>query len=69
MQQPGWAGIDQQERIIGARAIELLISIFQAGERGVPETPLRLMVEGKWREGPTVQKVGDPAQQLLRALE
>jgi LacI family transcriptional regulator len=69
MQQPGWAGIDQQERVIGARAIELLISIFQAGERGIPETPLRLLVEGKWKDGPTVCKIGEPAQELLMALE
>jgi len=69
MQQPGWAGIDQQERIIGARAIELLISIFQAGERGVPDTPLRLLVEGKWKDGPTVRTVGEPAKELLAALE
>lgn len=68
-QQPGWSGLDQQERIIGARAVELLISIFQAGERGVPDTPLRLLVEGKWRDGPTVQRVAEPAQELLNALE
>jgi LacI family transcriptional regulator len=69
MQQPGWAGIDQQERTIGARAIELLISIFQAGERGVPDTALRMLVEGKWQEGPTVAMVGDPAQEVLAAIE
>ncbi len=68
-QQPDWAGIDQQERMIGARAIELLISIFQAGERGVPETPIRLLVEGKWVPGATVGAVGQPAPELLAALE
>ncbi|MBI5382597.1 MAG: LacI family DNA-binding transcriptional regulator [Opitutae bacterium] len=69
MQQPGWAGIDQQERIIGARAVELLISIFQAGERGVPDTPLRMLVEGKWYDGVTVRSVGAPVSELLGALE
>jgi len=69
MQQPGWAGVDQQERIIGARAVELLISIFQAGERGVPQTAMRMLVDGKWVDGPTVQKLGAPAQDLLTALE
>jgi len=68
-QQPGWAGIDQQERMVGARAIELLISIFQAGERGVPDTPLRLLVEGKWFDGDTVRAVGEPQPELLVALE
>jgi LacI family transcriptional regulator len=68
-QQTGWAGIDQQERMVGARAIELLISIFQAGERGVPDTPLRLLVEGKWFDGETVRAVGEPQPELLVALE
>jgi LacI family transcriptional regulator len=68
-QQPGWAGIDQQEHMVGARAIELLISIFQAGERGVPDTPLRLLVEGKWIDGETVRAVGEPQPELLVALE
>jgi LacI family transcriptional regulator len=69
IQQPGWSGISQQERTIGARAVELLISIFQAGERGVPDTPLRMLVEGKWQDGNTVRKIGDPAQEVLAALE
>ena len=69
MQQPGWSGIDQQERMVGARATELLISIFQAGERGVPETPLRLLVEGKWHDDATTSSVGAPAQELLVALD
>jgi LacI family transcriptional regulator len=54
--------------MIGARAVELLISIFQAGERGVPETPIRLLVEGKWVPGETVSAVGEPAPELLAAL-
>lgn len=69
MQQPGWSGIDQQEHIIGARAVELLISIFQAGERGVPDTALRLLVEGRWHEGSTTASIGDPAQEVLAAIE
>jgi len=69
MQQPGWAGVDQQEKLIGARAIELLISIFQAGERGVPETALRMLVEGKWQEGPTVRAIGEPANDVLGSIK
>lgn len=68
-QDPGISGIDQQEQKIGARAIEFLISIFQAGERGVPETPLRMLVEGKWVDRQTTRKVGPPALELLKGLE
>ncbi len=65
---PDWSGIDQQEKEIGARAVELLISLFQSGERGVPATPLRLLVEGRWIETGTVKKLGPPATELLKRL-
>jgi DNA-binding LacI/PurR family transcriptional regulator len=65
---PGWSGIDQQEKEIGARAVELLISLFQSGERGVPATPLRLLVEGRWIDSGTVKKIGPPATELLKHL-
>lgn len=64
----GWSGIDQQERQIGARAIELLISLFQSGERGAPGTPIRLLVEGRWIAGDSTRQVGPPATELLRRL-
>ncbi|MFA6287129.1 MAG: substrate-binding domain-containing protein [Opitutaceae bacterium] len=65
---PGWSGIDQQEKEIGARAVELLISLFQSGERGVPATPLRLLVEGRWIDAGTVKKIGPPMADLLKRL-
>ena len=63
-----WSGIDQQERQIGARAVELLISLFQSGERGAPGTPIRLLVEGRWITGDSTRKVGPPAMELLKRL-
>jgi DNA-binding LacI/PurR family transcriptional regulator len=65
---PQWTGIDQQEKEVGARAVELLISLFQTGERGVPATPLRLLVEGRWIDGGTVKKIGPPVSELLERL-
>ena len=65
---PQWTGLDQQEKEIGARAVELLISLFQTGERGVPTTPLRLLVEGRWADGGTVKKIGPPNTELLVRL-
>ena len=65
---PSWTGIDQQEKEIGARAVELLISLFQTGERGVPTTPLRLLVEGRWIDGGTVKKIGPPVTELIKRL-
>jgi LacI family transcriptional regulator, repressor for deo operon, udp, cdd, tsx, nupC, and nupG len=65
---PDWSGIDQQEVEIGRRAVEFLISQFQSGERGVPTTPLRLLVEGRWVEGNTTRKIGACASQLIERL-
>jgi LacI family transcriptional regulator len=63
-----WSGIDQQEVEIGRRAVELLVSLFHSGERGAPETPLRLLVEGRWIEGATTRRLGPPAADLLARL-
>lgn len=63
------SGIDQQEQKIGARAIEFLISIFQAGERGVPETPLRMLVEGKWVDNKTCRRIGPSALDMMKGLD
>lgn len=65
---PEWSGIDQQESEIGRRALELLVSLFQSGERGAPATPLRLLVEGRWIEGSTTKRIGPPAEDLLSRL-
>lgn len=66
--EPTWSGIDQQESEIGRRALELLVSLFQSGERGAPATPLRLLVEGRWIEGETTRRVGPPSEELLARL-
>jgi LacI family transcriptional regulator len=63
-----WSGIDQQESEIGRRALELLVSLFQSGERGEPATPLRLLVEGRWTEGETTRRIGPPAEELLERI-
>jgi DNA-binding LacI/PurR family transcriptional regulator len=63
-----WSGVDQQEAEIGRRALELLVSLFQSGERGEPATPLRLLVEGRWIEGDSTRRIGPPAEKLLARI-
>lgn len=48
------AGIDQKGQLIGQTAIDFLVGMLQRGERGIPETPIRMLVEGAWRPGKTV---------------
>lgn len=68
IQDPEWSGIDQQEKLIGARTVELLISLFQSGERGAPATPMRMLIEGRWIEHETTRRIGPPATELLERL-
>lgn len=49
------AAIDLQPRIIGARAVELVVGQILRGEFGIPEWPSRTMVPARWVEGPTVR--------------
>jgi DNA-binding LacI/PurR family transcriptional regulator len=50
------AGLDQQPRELGARAVELLIAQLQRNELGVPAWPTTTTIPAKWVEGPTVRK-------------
>ena len=49
------AGIDQRSSDIGRIAMEMLIKQINIGERGIPETPCRILVESRWREGASVR--------------
>lgn len=49
------SGIDQNSRQVGAAAIDMLVSSIRRGQRGVPEHPVRIEVEGTWREGHTTR--------------
>lgn len=47
---PQIPGIDQQAKVLGAAAVDLLVSQHQQNERGIPKHPKTLMTEGVWRE-------------------
>ena len=50
------AGLDQQPKELGARAVELLIAQLQRNELGVPAWPTTTTVPARWVEGPTVRQ-------------
>ena len=52
-----WAGIDMHADKIDAAVVELVVDQINRNERGVPEHPRIVMVEGSWVDGPTVQDV------------
>ncbi len=48
------AGVDQNSHIIGAAAVDLVIEQLYHNERGIPEKPKVVMIEGEWRNGGTL---------------
>lgn len=50
------AGLDQQPRELGARAVELLIAQLQRNERGVPVSATTTTIPARWYDGPTIRK-------------
>jgi DNA-binding LacI/PurR family transcriptional regulator len=48
------AGIDQNSREIGKAAIQLLISLINHNERGIPNICRELLIEGSWVDGDTL---------------
>ena len=51
------SGVYQNGRMIGALAVDTLISLVERHERGLPEQATTLMVEGQWNEGGTLRPV------------
>jgi DNA-binding LacI/PurR family transcriptional regulator len=49
------SGIFQNGRLIGALAVDTLISLIERHEQGLPEQATTLMVEGQWNEGTTLR--------------
>jgi len=48
------AGIDQNSRETGKAAIQMLISLLNHHERGIPEICRELLIEGRWVPGATL---------------
>jgi LacI family transcriptional regulator len=49
---PRWAGIDQRPDMVGAAAIDLIVSQVRRNEFGLPAVPVTMLVEGVWRDLP-----------------
>jgi len=46
----GCAGVDERRGEVGAAAIDLIVEQLRRNERGVPEVPKLVLIEGVWRE-------------------
>ncbi len=48
------AGVHQNDRLIGYKAVDMVIDMLHRGETGIPDTPVRMLVEGVWFPGETL---------------
>ncbi|RRJ97273.1 LacI family transcriptional regulator [Opitutaceae bacterium TAV4] len=51
-----YSGIDQNNRHIGATALELLVEQIHHNEHGIPREPKTVMTTGRWVDGVTTRK-------------
>lgn len=62
-----WAGVDVRRHEVGARTIDLVIEQLQNNEFGLPASPKTVMVEGVWRDGPTLKARSRPGEHATGA--
>lgn len=53
----GFSSINQNSREVGIAAVDLLVSMLHRNERGIPQIPRRLLIEGAWQEGNTIRRI------------
>ncbi|MEJ0001563.1 MAG: hypothetical protein WDO13_21970 [Verrucomicrobiota bacterium] len=65
--EPVLAGIVEASREIGSAAADFLVGMLQRGEHGVPRVPQRILLEGQWNEGTTLDRKPSAREALLAA--
>jgi LacI family transcriptional regulator len=53
----GWSGMNQNNQIVGAFAVDLVIGQLHRNETGIPECTKCMMVESQWVPGSTLRKL------------
>lgn len=51
------AGVDQCSDRVGAAAVDLVVEQLNNNEIGIPAQPKTVMIDGGWRDGPTLGRV------------
>ena len=49
------SGVNENNTLIGQKAVDILVGMIHRAEHGVPETPIRTLVEGVWVPGSTLR--------------
>lgn len=59
------SGVHQNDRLIGHKAVDMVIDMLHRGETGIPKIPVRTLVEGTWYPGETLpdrKRAGKPVK-------
>jgi len=54
-----YAGVYHNGPAVGAAAIDFLVDMMQRNERGIPELPKWILVEGSWQNGASLRNFGE----------
>ena len=64
---PEVSGIDQDSRQIGMAGANLLVDLMRRNMRGIPDSPMRILIEGTWIAGTSTPR-RSAAQQALPSM-
>ncbi len=53
----GWSGMNQNNDVVGAFAVDLVIGQLHRNETGIPDRPKCMMTESQWVPGTTLRKL------------
>ena len=59
------SGVNENNFLIGQKAVDILVGMIHRDEHGVPETPIRTLVEGVWVPGKTLRPQSIPAEAVI----
>lgn len=51
------SGLDQQNRLVGKTAVDLLIGMLQRNEKGIPPSKISHLIESRWIPGKTLRRL------------
>jgi DNA-binding LacI/PurR family transcriptional regulator len=54
---PDWSGMNQNNTLVGAAAIDMLIGQLHRNETGLPASPKASFIQSTWIEGPSTQRI------------
>lgn len=63
------AGIDPRTEEVGRGAVELLRSLLQDNQLGLPEFPRLIAIKGRWSAGASFPKIGDEPYSVSRTRQ